>query len=439
MKVDFVDGFRRFGVLIALAVFLPFRGYSQEKGLVSLPIIGATTPTTAKVWLLVKDVDNVELSTEKHVHKFSTAGRKSWQGNVPVQFEVTDIPENGSLTAKILLDGVEVGAPFEVKGSPTTFKESWSFMMGSCTLYGVGLSGLIKPGNFTDIFNVMRAMPTDFMIWLGDNVYLLNGEWNSDARMYEKYTKVRLHEPINAFLRSRPNYAVADDHDFGPDNADGTFENKEATVGCYKDFWPNPYFGTAEAKGLFSAFDYQDGSFFLLDDRFEKIEDGNTQILGPAQMAWLKEKLLRSKGIFKFIALGSQVVSEVNAHETWSRFAERQELLDFIKENKIEGVVFLSGDRHFTELCVLKQPGLYPLYDYTSSPLTSILRRQVNNKNDPEYDHALRVPNTKIVAHNFGKITIYGPKGSRTCKMEAFGNEGQLLWTHEIQQSELRF
>jgi alkaline phosphatase D len=34
-----------------------------------------------------------------------------------------------------------------------------------------------------------------------------------------------------------------------------------------------------------------------------------------------------------------------------------------------DGVVFISGDRHFAELSMLEPPGLYPLYDLTSSAL----------------------------------------------------------------------
>ena len=33
--------------------------------------------------------------------------------------------------------------------------------------------------------------------------------------------------------------------------------------------------------------------------------------------------------------------------------------------------MFLSGDRHFTELLKVERPGTYPLYEFTSSPLTS--------------------------------------------------------------------
>lgn len=422
---------------VAVFGFLFVMVVQAQPELVTGPVYGAVTAHSAKLLFLVRGADSVQLVLGDWNYTQSLAGRKGWDGVVPVTFTVNEVPSDGSVMGQLFLNSSAVGEPFAIRGAAVAMKPEWSFLMGSCTFVGVGATGLIKPGNFTEIFDAMRRYPADLMLWLGDNVYLLNGEWNNDERMYKKYIKVRTHEPIDAFLRAQPNYALADDHDFGPDNSDGFFENKDATVACFKEFWPNPYFGTDSVKGLFSEFTYQDAHFFILDDRYEKIEDNFTQILGPDQMAWLKEKLLGSRATFKFIALGSQVVSEANEHETWADYEERQELLDFIRDNRIPGVIFFSGDRHFTELCVLKQEGLYPIYDYTSSPLTSILRKQVDNKNDPEYDHPQRVPGTKVVAHNFGRVVIRGAAGQRVCVLEAYDNVGKLIWQKEIPASEL--
>ncbi len=424
-------------VLLILVMAAITQVWSQQPALLSAPILGAQTTTSAKVWTMVRDCRQVALHAGTQVYEIATAGKPHWKGHVPVTFAVTGIPAGATVEAQLYLDGQPAGQPFQIATTPVTLQPAWSFLLGSCALYGVGLSGMIKPGRYTKIFDEMRANPSDFMLWLGDNVYLLNGEWNDPVRMYEKYTKVRLDPATNAFLASRPQYAILDDHDYGPNNAEGDFPNKGTTLGCFRDFWPNPYFGQGEGTGSYYDFQYQDGAFFMLDDRWYRNSIGNAQVIGPQQMQWLQQRLKASTATFKFIALGSQVLSEVNAHETWSRFPERQQLFDFIKAQRITGVIFLSGDRHFTELCRLEQAGLYPLYDFTSSPISSILRKQVDRPKDPEYDHALRVPETKVVAHNFGKVTIEGPLGQRLCKLQTFDDYGRLLWTHEIPQQAL--
>ncbi|HEX2901627.1 MAG TPA: hypothetical protein VHS96_18080, partial [Bacteroidia bacterium] len=229
---------------------------AQAPVLLGKPMTGAVSTTTANVWIMVKGAQTVELRVGGAVYKFLPAGRKSWDGHVPVTFEVKGLEPGNTAEAQVWLDGKPVGAPFPVKAAPAAAQAQWSFMLGSCAFYGVGATRLVQPGRFTDIFDVMRDKPTDFMLWLGDNVYLLNGEWNSDSRMYEKYTKARLDPHINDFLATRPNYAMLDDHDYGPDNAEGDFANKGATMACFKDFWPNPYFGNG-IGATYTHFDYQ--------------------------------------------------------------------------------------------------------------------------------------------------------------------------------------
>ena len=50
---------------------------------------------------------------------------------------------------------------------------------------------------------------------------------------------------------------------------------------------------------------------------------------------------------------------------------ERQQILDRLEEEDIRGVVFLSGDRHTTELSELTLGNGRKVYDLTVSPLTS--------------------------------------------------------------------
>lgn len=200
--------------LLALSSFL----LAQQPGprLLSPPIFGAQTPTSLKVWTLAADAGVIELHYLDQVLTYSCEGTTCWKGNTPATFEVKGLGQD-SVQAQFYLDGKPSGSPFWLKTATSKPKPEWSFLMGSCALYGVGVSGLVKPGRYTEIFDEMTAIDSDFMLWLGDNVYLLNGEYNDSDRMYEKYTKVRLEPHTNAFLASRPQYAILDDHDFGPD------------------------------------------------------------------------------------------------------------------------------------------------------------------------------------------------------------------------------
>jgi len=77
----------------------------------------------------------------------------------------------------------------------------------------------------------------------------------------------------------------------------------------------------------------------------------NKTLFGPGQLNWLKQALIASTATFKIVVSGSQLLNDANAFEGWQNFKpERDAFVDWLSRQKIEGVLFLSGDRHHTEL-----------------------------------------------------------------------------------------
>src|SRR5690606_13555168 len=111
---------------------------------------------------------------------------------------------------------------------------------------------------------------------------------------------------------------------------------------------------------------------------------------------------------------------------------ERQKLLDAIQKAKIRGVIFFTGDRHFTELTRLDRAGTYPLYDFTVSALTA-------GPSDPKDEaNTLRVPGTLYTKRNFGLVNVSGPKTDRRFKVTIFDTEGKEVWNKELKANELK-
>jgi alkaline phosphatase D len=74
----------------------------------------------------------------------------------------------------------------------------------------------------------------------------------------------------------------------------------------------------------------------------------------------------------KIIASSTQFSITHNGYEAWANFPhEQQRFIDLIKKTKANGVFFISGDVHYAELSKLNVDGGYPLYDVTSSGITS--------------------------------------------------------------------
>jgi alkaline phosphatase D len=99
-------------------------------------------------------------------------------------------------------------------------------------------------------------------------------------------------------------------------------------------------------------------------------------MLGPGQKAWLFHKLRNSNAAFRVIASSVPWASgtKPGSRDTWDGFpGEREEIFSFLEQNRIEGVVLVSADRHRSDAWRISRPDGYDLYDFSSSKLTNAM------------------------------------------------------------------
>ena len=148
---------------------------------------------------------------------------------------------------------------------------------------------------------------------------------------------------------------VWDDHDFGGNNSDKNFSGKAAALQAYNEYYPTVT--RPNQAGIWHSFRYGQAEFFMLDVRSQR--DPASQTDGPSksmldgnniandQLTWLKSGLLNSTSTWKFIASGVAFNPTTKPADSWGAYArERQELVNFIENNGITGVIVLSGDLH---------------------------------------------------------------------------------------------
>lgn len=294
-------------------------------------------------------------------------------------------------------------------------------------------------GSDYEILTVLASKRPDLMLWLGDNTYYREVDWHTVEGLRHRWTHTRSTPELQPILGAAHNYAIWDDHDYGPNDADRSYRLKGAALENHKLFWANQTYGTPEADGVFGRFEWGDVEFFLLDDRYHRSpnrapDDEKKTMFGREQFQWLLDGLSSSIATFKIVANGNQVLNPSTGGETLFNYRhEYDALLRYIKENKIPGVVFLSGDRHLTELIVLKDTAFYPLYDYTSSSLTAGL----SSFKDADNPHVM--PGTLVNdAHTFGILRFSGPRTDRVLTMECWDHTGKLRWTHQVKANDLR-
>jgi len=316
-----------------------------------------------------------------------------------------------------------------------------SFVIGSCSY--VNEPKFDRPGkpygNNFEIFNSINNKNPDFMLWLGDNTYLREPDWNSRTGFINRYSHTRALPELQPLLASTHHYATWDDHDFGPNNSDGSFWLKETASEIFKLFWANPNYDVTGNGGITGFFQWGDLDFFLMDNRYHRTSNNNftedRQLLGKDQIDWLINALTFSQAPFKFIAIGGQVLSSGAVYENYATYPEeRKYLLDKIREAKIEGVVFLDGDRHHTVLSKMQESeDVYPLYDLTCSSLTA-----GTNKDDESYNK-YSLKETLVSVNNFGMLNISGPANDRELNIKIFDKDGQELWRKSIKAKDLKY
>lgn len=291
------------------------------------------------------------------------------------------------------------------------------------------------------IYDRIAERKPDVMLWLGDNTYLREADYGHPAGIAERYRIDRARSELRRLLATGNHYAIWDDHDFGPDDANSSFAYKAEALATFRRYWPNGGAGMPDVPGIFRAVSINDVDVFLLDGRYHRDADAGypargKRMLGEGQMRWLKNALLASRASFRIIVSGSQVLNAAPSHvEGWSHFPEeRGAFLDWLADNRIPGVLFLSGDRHHSVLTRLNRQNAYPLFDFTCSPLTAGAHKPAAGEGEGSAE-----PGTLVVKRNFCTIDVDGAWGERRLVLRAFDAAGGELWTRELHSRELRY
>jgi alkaline phosphatase D len=346
----------------------------------------------------------------------------------------------------VLVDGKPAAEPGRFATQPLwqfrTDPPAFSVAFGSCFYLNDRFDRPGAPwGAEFRILDAIAARSPDLMLWLGDNVYFREPEWTSAEGMSTRYRAYRALPELRKLARATSHLAIWDDHDYGPNDADGSFTMKGAALEVFRRYWPNPSHGLPGVPGVFGMVTYGDVDFFLLDNRFHRYPNRypptpEKAMFGRAQLEWLKQALVYSRAPFKVVVAGGQFWNKANRFEAFHNYpTEQSALADWLLGQRIPGVVFLSGDRHIGGLWRIERPGTYPLYEFTSSPLTA---GPVANPAQEERENPDLVPGTLVTQRNFGLLRVSGPRNERVLTLEAYASDGKLLWQRAIAAAELR-
>jgi alkaline phosphatase D len=292
----------------------------------------------------------------------------------------------------------------------------------------------------------------ELFLFMGDNIY---ADTRDPDVLRAKYRQLAGSAGFRDLSAASPILATWDDHDFGQNDAGADFPMKEESRRQFLDFWKVPAHSPRRSHpGVYDAQSFGPPErrlqVILLDLRYFRsplrwgrlagklrgsyLPDDRPQatLLGEEQWRWLEGRL-REPARLRLIVSSIQVLAEYHGWEAWANFPREQaRLLELLKATRGEGVLFLSGDRHFAEISRREHSGLYPLYDITSSGLNRRFPRHAPNPN------RFRVGGYYL-KENFGLLEIDWDDPEPRVSVRILDAAAQVRLSLEIRLEALRF
>lgn len=273
------------------------------------------------------------------------------------------------------------------------------------------------------IFNALSDEPIDFFLWLGDNIYYRYGDWKNEATMRAAYDRRQNQSyALRNFLKNTTQRAIWDDHDYGPNDSDSTFTGRNTALKVFASIWPETPLNP-EKYGDIRWHELRGNTLFIgMDNRMHRGPVG-THMLGDNQLRYLDSVIQAyPEAPFIFVAIGSQVINEAQVWENYSRYPERDKLLEICAKHPGQ-VIFLTGDRHHSE--INRNPE--GLVEFCVSPLTS----KCYPPRDIEIEQNTNlIPETVISIPNYAVIQVFERK--RVVIITYKDAEGNILLTQSI-------
>lgn len=280
----------------------------------------------------------------------------------------------------------QLDIPLPTAGAPVSLPEDTvltRIIFGSCNT---------ENGN-QSYWDVMRGLKPQLFLMIGDNVYGDTAStWAADLpSVRASYTKQASHPEFQRFRSEVPMLASWDDHDYGANDAGGSFAFKEYAEMIFENFWQVDDAVRAR-PGIYNSKIYGvDGKkvqIILLDTRYFRSDlaryewsqerrplgiyaqntDEKTTILGAQQWQWL-EKELEKPADLRLIFSSIQMITEAHDFESWENFPhERARFFNMLGEKNIDNAILLSGDRHSGGFYQYQAEGMKnPVWELTAS------------------------------------------------------------------------
>lgn len=274
---------------------------------------------------------------------------------------------------------------------------------------------------------IMRLNPQLF-IWGGDAIY---ADTQNAENLRIDYLMQNTVPDYQLFTQKIPIIGTWDDHDYGYNNADANNPIKKQSQQMFLDFIrvPSDSF-IRQQQGVYSSHNFGPAhrriKIILLDMRYHMKEPG-ADILGQQQWQWLEQQLKNSDAKIHFI-LGSYSIlgRRMRISEELEDYPQAfKRFFNLISKYRPQGLVFLSGDKHFSSIFQRKGFLEFMSTGMTHTYPNSMVGRMYNKRFFPFTFYGL----------NFGMVRIRWQGNVPHLRLEIWGQKDKASVTRNFRLS----
>lgn len=280
----------------------------------------------------------------------------------------------------------------------------------------------------------LSSFKPQVLFMIGDNVYVDWAYKKATAQtIWKRYVETR--NKLEIFRQNSlvPVFATWDDHDYGMNGGDETFPYKVESQKIFNQFFPMTQNEVVVSRGpgISSAVKLRDQLFLFLDNRsFRTPEVVVEQAhFGKEQVEWLLSEI-KKHNLPTWIISGDQFFGGYHPFESFEA-NHAKAFKNFLRQLKKlkEKVIFVSGDRHLSEIINIPNEYLgYKTFEITSSGIHSTT-----------YPGALKKhPNPRSLVGidgiiNYMILESHANQGSISVDVKDYGPGKQLLFEKKLE------
>ena len=294
-------------------------------------------------------------------------------------------------------------------------------------------------GSHYDIFPALQNQGLSGIIWAGSSTFLREMDLTSRSGILRRHAHNRAHSSTRSLFANIWHKATPGDGAFVARHTTPIKAPTQWAREGFSQYWPSAaafHQAPPHESPLYHSFRWADTEFFFIDSQSER--SGYSErikqpaLFSDAQRSWLLTSLADSTAAFKVVVSSTSMLSPVENAFNYAEAVEHKEaFFQALDRNRVDGLIFVSGGKHFGELTKTVRPRGYNLFELSVGSTTYL------DPDNPAENNYFREPLTSSENPQYGRISVNGDEENREIALSLFDIDGGQIFERKIPRTDL--